>query len=113
MKVLHPSLGLRWFHKLADGEDREVRVRILFTHVYDAYKKTYDDEQKANTNSIHPRPDGARCKQPRTGFKPCSSGNMSRQVRSRTYMHLVVESLETTQSQIQHNGLKLPSAATK
>ncbi|KAJ6453398.1 hypothetical protein C8R45DRAFT_945232 [Mycena sanguinolenta] len=45
---LHPSLGLLWFNKLEDGEDRMYKARILFTHTYDAYKKIYEYEKAAS-----------------------------------------------------------------
>ncbi|KAF7362862.1 Dimer-Tnp-hAT domain-containing protein [Mycena venus] len=46
--VLHPSLGLSWFRKLDQGEERQEHAQILFTHVFQAYKKTYDDEKAAS-----------------------------------------------------------------
>ncbi|KAF7371462.1 HATC-domain-containing protein [Mycena venus] len=46
--VLHPSLGLSWFRKLDQGEERPEYARILFTHAFQAYKKPYDDEKAAS-----------------------------------------------------------------
>ncbi|KAJ7430872.1 hypothetical protein FB451DRAFT_1422129 [Mycena latifolia] len=57
-KVLHPSLGLSWFGKLAhDGkEPRENHARVLFTHAHEAYKKVYDDEKAAAARAHQPHP---------------------------------------------------------
>ncbi|KAJ7453226.1 hypothetical protein FB451DRAFT_1373925 [Mycena latifolia] len=55
--MLHPSLGLSWFGKLAhDGKERENHARVLFTHAYEAYKKVYDDEKAAATRAHQPHP---------------------------------------------------------
>jgi predicted solute-binding protein len=44
---LHPSLRLSWFRKLDRGEKWQEYAGILFTHAFQAYKKTYDDEKAA------------------------------------------------------------------
>ncbi|KAJ7482522.1 hypothetical protein FB451DRAFT_1441871 [Mycena latifolia] len=55
--VLHPSLGLSWFGKLAhDGKERENHARVLFMYAYEAYKKVYDHEKTAAARAHQPHP---------------------------------------------------------
>lgn len=49
--VLHPCLGLCWFHRLED-KDRAPRAKIIFETVYAEYKRATDSKEHDTTSSL-------------------------------------------------------------